>query len=1145
MTVAATSRIAGPYICTGGETVLSYGFRILAETDLAVYRERGAGQEQLLPGVHYTVTGVGNAGGGSVMLLSAALADDQYVLEGRRPAARTSDLVYNRSMPPAAVNTELDSLQIQIKELWERVGRAVARSRFDASDESLDLPLEPGYLRLGDDGGLTTDAGTGGGGGGGGLVLPLAVENGGTGADTPGEARANLGLGALAIKDIAQRSDLATGVVALVVESRILNAPPGGAAAGATYIMGPGPLTGAWSARTVNRDVAISDGAGGWAFYVPSAGWQAEIKNEARLLHFTGSGQWAAAVNDGTVADSAIRYAVFEYQAPNGTGGGVATTGAWLDRAVNAVVYNDIPGLSYTPGAPGLWTFPVGRFEVTAFQKFSTTGTAGGGGKLSAQQRLLADNAVLAVPDIFGISAEEGATASGSGLTYSADTTVIARDTFMIDVQQGGTVRWMYWTNAGNLGAASAEPSNSPEVFARLVVRELKTQRGAPGLTVPDPLTMDQFVGTLDPAVDELIAYAASQLVRATGNSLGYKSPYGADPIIRSLREKVSDNVVDAADFGAKASNPDNAVAIGKAVAAVKALGGGIVQLPRGALACSSLPAIDGFAITLRGHGRGFATMLRCTTTTGDFLTMSGNFCSVEDVMIFPTVRKTSGFAIRMTAGECNAVRRTKIIYDYNGIAISASAGNIAQVTLEEISLGPLLGGYGFFYAGTAPYGVFGVTHTRITANNSPPLPPAVGSLTTWAQSTVFNAGQVIMQGGWTYMCTTGGTSAATGTGPSGLPAGTSPESAFSGEIVDGTARWMVWMSANLAWSVIDSYSFSIRYMADVALLHGVYGRIITDTVAAGGGASQPRYVHALNLEIDHPLLVGDWVASGKVVRGDNCWIGYCVAGEGIIIAPSFGGEYSNKNGHLVGHGKQGAWVGASGDILFEGTAITANSQNQSGLYPGLEFAAGVTGFRVVNCKGGPGVTPGFPTNQSYFATIGAGCDNYVMVGNDMRGNVTGALNDNSTGTDRYIMGNPGCGVEVNGDVVMSLAAGRQARRAPNGLGYATGSGGTVTQATSKATAVTLNKACGEIVTHNAALAAGAVVTFTLTNSVIAATDYVDVQLKSGAAAAGSYNVWVDSKGAGSCVIALRNITGGSLSEALTLTVIVHKAVAA
>ena len=55
--------------------------------------------------------------------------------------------------------------------------------------------------------------------------------------------------------------------------------------------------------------------------------------------------------------------------------------------------------------------------------------------------------------------------------------------------------------------------------------------------------------------------------------------------------------------------------------------------------------------------------------------------------------------------------------------------------------------------------------------------------------------------------------------------------------------------------------------------------------------------------------------------------------------------------------------------------------------------------------------------------------------------------------------------------------------------GYVTGEGGTVTQATSKSTGVTLNKKCGQITLNASSLAASTTVSFVLTNSTIAATD--------------------------------------------------------
>jgi hypothetical protein len=105
------------------------------------------------------------------------------------------------------------------------------------------------------------------------------------------------------------------------------------------------------------------------------------------------------------------------------------------------------------------------------------------------------------------------------------------------------------------------------------------------------------------------------------------------------------------------------------------------------------------------------------------------------------------------------------------------------------------------------------------------------------------------------------------------------------------------------------------------------------------------------------------------------------------------------------------------------------------------------------------------------------------------------------------------------------------------GLGYGAGSGGTVTQTTSKSTGVTLNKPCGQITTHNAALAAGTSVSFSLTNSNIALGDlivvngnmFLNYEYKTGLANAGAVS------------IIIKNISAGSLSDSLTINFAVIK----
>ena len=112
-----------------------------------------------------------------------------------------------------------------------------------------------------------------------------------------------------------------------------------------------------------------------------------------------------------------------------------------------------------------------------------------------------------------------------------------------------------------------------------------------------------------------------------------------------------------------------------------------------------------------------------------------------------------------------------------------------------------------------------------------------------------------------------------------------------------------------------------------------------------------------------------------------------------------------------------------------------------------------------------------------------------------------------------------------------------------NGIGYGVGAGGTVTQATSKSTAVTLNKPCGQITMNAGSLAAGGVVEFQLFNTTIAHKDVVLVSFAQAAGIFGaSYLVWaVPAIAAGSVYIELLNRTGGALAEAVVLNFAVIK----
>jgi threonine dehydratase len=109
-------------------------------------------------------------------------------------------------------------------------------------------------------------------------------------------------------------------------------------------------------------------------------------------------------------------------------------------------------------------------------------------------------------------------------------------------------------------------------------------------------------------------------------------------------------------------------------------------------------------------------------------------------------------------------------------------------------------------------------------------------------------------------------------------------------------------------------------------------------------------------------------------------------------------------------------------------------------------------------------------------------------------------------------------------------------------IGYAPEAQGAVTQLTSKSTGVTLNKSAGQITMHNASLAAGTTVLFTLTNNTLSAKDVLIVNVGSGGTS-GAYWPYVANVGAGTAVIGVYNNTAGPLSQAIVLNfAVIHNA---
>lgn len=101
-----------------------------------------------------------------------------------------------------------------------------------------------------------------------------------------------------------------------------------------------------------------------------------------------------------------------------------------------------------------------------------------------------------------------------------------------------------------------------------------------------------------------------------------------------------------------------------------------------------------------------------------------------------------------------------------------------------------------------------------------------------------------------------------------------------------------------------------------------------------------------------------------------------------------------------------------------------------------------------------------------------------------------------------------------------------------------------VVQATSKSTAVTMNRSPGQVTMNGAALAGGATVSFVVNNSAVGANDCVAANIVGPSGTSGNYSMSAPhvASGGGAFRLFVTNTSGGSLSDALVISFAVVKA---
>jgi hypothetical protein len=129
MTVSsATQKVQ--YNGNGSTTVFAYTFKVFNQNDLTVIVRSAAGTETVKTiTTHYTVSGVGSAGGGNVTMLTAPASGETLTVLREQDLVQELDLVENDPFPAQSLEDALDKLTFTVQQQGEQIDRSIKASR--------------------------------------------------------------------------------------------------------------------------------------------------------------------------------------------------------------------------------------------------------------------------------------------------------------------------------------------------------------------------------------------------------------------------------------------------------------------------------------------------------------------------------------------------------------------------------------------------------------------------------------------------------------------------------------------------------------------------------------------------------------------------------------------------------------------------------------------------------------------------------------------------------------------------------------------------------------------------------------------------------------------------------------------------------
>lgn len=305
------------------------------------------------------------------------------------------------------------------------------------------------------------------------------------------------------------------------------------------------------------------------------------------------------------------------------------------------------------------------------------------------------------------------------------------------------------------------------------------------------------------------------------------------------------------------------------------------------------------------------------------------------------------------------------------------------------------------------------------------------------------------------------------------------------------------------------------------ASTYGIGIDLRTSTTPGVGTVTEPGAMTSINIKdtnivfLGQGIIIDNYVQAVKIGHGTAILNGY----DGIVV-PAGGSEI-----------RQISIIGV--EISVNGVAISFKSAVSGSEIVGnhIAIAASKNGIELVTDTGASNGAGNIIASNDFNSKDGGTTGDAIYVNTSFNGVVID--NNNFNGILRAIELTANAqhvkvGAGNNYTNVTQRILDSSSARA-NRVHYSDDRG-IVTQTTSKVTGVTLNKRCGTITTHNAALAAGAEATFILTNSRMATEAVLSLNVINP-----NYTVRAYSMANGSCGIGLKNVSAGSLSDAVDI----------